>query len=592
MPRLSSFKSNSRGSVLPKIINTLPWNVIAEDSANLSASPPSYEIITVNDAKSVTIQNYLETPQPTNFGNQNFQSGRPYLFNTPYLPGTYTVTFSLTNSSGTSYGSITINCSTNPTIQAPILVDSIVTIGTGSVRSYLFSLSNTVSSNGGQGSIKRYSIANLPATLDIQNIDVSGDVSGYISSPTQITLQCTRLSAGGSSTANLLVVAQTINASVSVPVLTLSAQTVTIGTAFTYQIIATNNPTAYYSTALPAGLSLNSTTGVISGVYNGSIGQSALRISANNAGGSSSIGILTLNFTAYVGWSLSSSSPTGTWSQVAMNSTGTQIAAVISTAIWASSDSGATWSSKGTNNYTAVALAGNGDTLLALQSGGVVYRSDDFGSNWVLCWSPPSTVYWSAADVSSNASVMTAVANPGYVYGSANYGASWTQRTPPSSSWVGVAMSFDGLVQAVISNTGYLYTSSNTGASWISRMTYGANVFHSIAMNYAGDRQTVISDTIVYTSSNYGATWTSRYTAPSGYSFSYGTVVMSTDGSKQYIAASGRIYKSTDYGVTWAVDNAPVVDYGGLALSSDGTKGLAASRQSVANTGRGYKLFV
>lgn len=39
----------------------------------------------------------------------------------------------------------------------------------------------------------------------------------------------------------------------------------TRGTAFNYQIVAVNNPTNYGATGLPAGLTLNSSTGLISG---------------------------------------------------------------------------------------------------------------------------------------------------------------------------------------------------------------------------------------------------------------------------------------------------------------------------------------
>ena len=39
----------------------------------------------------------------------------------------------------------------------------------------------------------------------------------------------------------------------------------TVGVAFSYQITASNNPTSFNATGLPAGLSVNTTTGLISG---------------------------------------------------------------------------------------------------------------------------------------------------------------------------------------------------------------------------------------------------------------------------------------------------------------------------------------
>ena len=58
----------------------------------------------------------------------------------------------------------------------------------------------------------------------------------------------------------------------------------TVGSAFSYQITATNSPTSYGATGLPAGLSVNSSTGLISGtpVATGTL---AVTLSATNSSG-------------------------------------------------------------------------------------------------------------------------------------------------------------------------------------------------------------------------------------------------------------------------------------------------------------------
>jgi hypothetical protein len=64
-----------------------------------------------------------------------------------------------------------------------------------------------------------------------------------------------------------------------------------VGMAFSYQITATNSPTAYSAAGLPPGLSLNAVTGVISGVISGTptvIGKTTVTISASNSGGTGS----------------------------------------------------------------------------------------------------------------------------------------------------------------------------------------------------------------------------------------------------------------------------------------------------------------
>ena len=58
----------------------------------------------------------------------------------------------------------------------------------------------------------------------------------------------------------------------------------TAGVNFTYAITATNNPTSFAASGLPAGLSLNTTTGLISGVPQ-SYGSATVILSASNAAG-------------------------------------------------------------------------------------------------------------------------------------------------------------------------------------------------------------------------------------------------------------------------------------------------------------------
>jgi len=71
----------------------------------------------------------------------------------------------------------------------------------------------------------------------------------------------------------------------AVPVITsrLTA-TGTSGKSFTYQITATNAPTSYSATGLPAGLSLNSSSGLISGTPLTS-GTTNVAIGATNGSG-------------------------------------------------------------------------------------------------------------------------------------------------------------------------------------------------------------------------------------------------------------------------------------------------------------------
>jgi len=69
------------------------------------------------------------------------------------------------------------------------------------------------------------------------------------------------------------------------PVISSAATaTGTVGTAFTYTITASNSPTSFSAPGLPAGLTVNTTTGVISGTPT-TAGTSTVTLSATNTGG-------------------------------------------------------------------------------------------------------------------------------------------------------------------------------------------------------------------------------------------------------------------------------------------------------------------
>lgn len=77
------------------------------------------------------------------------------------------------------------------------------------------------------------------------------------------------------------------------PVITSStAVTVQVNVAMTYQIVATNAPTTYGATGLPTGLSINNSTGQISGIPTAT-GVSSVTITATNATGAGAA-VLTL----------------------------------------------------------------------------------------------------------------------------------------------------------------------------------------------------------------------------------------------------------------------------------------------------------
>ena len=71
--------------------------------------------------------------------------------------------------------------------------------------------------------------------------------------------------------------------------------TATLGASFSYNIIASASPTIYSATGLPAGLSINTSTGLVSGTPT-AMGQSLLTLGATNASGTGSATLI-LNVT-------------------------------------------------------------------------------------------------------------------------------------------------------------------------------------------------------------------------------------------------------------------------------------------------------
>src|SRR5438094_1475128 len=167
----------------------------------------------------------------------------------------------------------------------PVISSTSTATGTVSVAfSYQIVASNCPTS---------YNATGLPSGLSVNTS--TGLISGTpaagtdAGSPYSVTISATNPGGTGSATLTL-----TINP--PTPVIQPPFQaTGQVGVAFSYQITATNNPTSYNATGLPAGLSVNTSTGLISGTPT-TAGTYSVTISATNAGGTGSATLtLTIN---------------------------------------------------------------------------------------------------------------------------------------------------------------------------------------------------------------------------------------------------------------------------------------------------------
>ena len=263
---------------------------------------------------------------------------------TPGGTAIFSVTFAPT-ASGNANGNVSIT-STAP--GSPLLVGL---AGTGQTSQSTPAITSAPTANGTVGTAFSYQIAatnsptsygatGLPAGLSVNTS--TGLISGTptAAGTSTVTLSATNSTGTGNATLSL---------TISVPAPVISSATTangTVGTAFSYQITATNSPASYGATGLPAGLSVNTSTGLISGAPTAS-GTSTVTLSATNSTGT---GNATLTLTIANGAQLSVSPSPVAFGNVNVGSNSTKTVTLTNTG-------GATL------NITAATITGAGYTM-------------------------------------------------------------------------------------------------------------------------------------------------------------------------------------------------------------------------------------
>jgi len=270
---------------------------VASSSASLVVSKATPVITVLPTAPAITFGQPLSSSVLS--GGSASVAGK-FAFSSPStVPGVGTtsqsVTFTPSDLVNYSTATTSVSVLVNPLVSPPGITSGTSASGTvGAVFNYQISATNNPTS---------YSATGLPSGLTVNAS--TGLISGTptTNGQTSVTLRATNSAGTGVATLTLNVTQPVVQ---GVPVITSFTTAAGIsGGPFTYQITATNNPTSFSATGLPAGLSVNSSTGVISGSLN-VLGQFPITLTATNSTG---VGSGTLSLTV--------SSGTLNWSDLA-----------------------------------------------------------------------------------------------------------------------------------------------------------------------------------------------------------------------------------------------------------------------------------
>jgi hypothetical protein len=263
------------------------YNAAASVTQNLTVMPrvPVVTSATVSgrvgSALSVTVN---ATNSPTNYITSGLPSGLTInsttgvISGTPLLAGNGTiVSITATNAGGNGTGNLTFNIAKGNQTISGVTANSTKVFGSGA-----YSLNASTTSN-------------LALSYASSNVNVATVVDGMVTVVGNGTTTLTISQAGDVNYNAATNVTQVLTVIAQSPVVTSSTINATVGSAFSASVSATNSPTGYAvaTGTLPTGLTLNASTGLISGTP-ATANITVVGVRATNGGGNGT-GNLTFN---------------------------------------------------------------------------------------------------------------------------------------------------------------------------------------------------------------------------------------------------------------------------------------------------------
>jgi photosystem II stability/assembly factor-like uncharacterized protein len=149
-----------------------------------------------------------------------------------------------------------------------------------------------------------------------------------------------------------------------------------------------------------------------------------------------------------------------------------QYQTIVSEHIYISRDYGDTWTKSNLQNddvfddrnWEGVAMSSTGQYQTAIDSGGEIYISSDYGTNWAyVSQSAVIDKLWQAVCMTATGQFQVVIEKQGSAYVSTDYGQTWSRSTEiiiDGRNWQSIAMSANGLYMTIVEYGGGIYASN------------------------------------------------------------------------------------------------------------------------------------